>query len=298
MSDDLKISPLKACGWIFLSLILISGSFSVGILYYRSHQKARFHDQSYNITALVQSCKGAEPLKTACVAEILQLSADVPVNLYAFDVVKAQSKILGFSIIKKAVVKKIPPNMLYVEYSLRVPIAYVSDYNNAFIDAEGVLAPFNPYYTPKNIPSIYFGFEKDLAWGEKVEEEKLQLALKVLKILQKTYVSEEISVESVDVSHAFSSNYGAREFTVTLSKKIDCFVGSEKTQKQQSRILRLTAENYLQQLANYQSLSFYIDKDAELCKEGKASFVVIDMRVSKTAFISYHSSNFLMPAFL
>lgn len=285
MSSSPQIAPLKAALWIVISLVLISGSFSVVVVYYRSLQNARSHDLRYNITALVHSCKGAEPLKTACFAEILNLSADRAVNLYAFDVPKAHEKLLNFSVIKKAIIKKIPPNMLYVEYSLRIPIAYISDYFNASMDAEGVLMPFNPYYTPKNIPSLYFGFDQSLAWGEKLQGEKFELVKLLLKVLEDHFISDSMQVESLDVSNAFSLNYGAREFVVTLSKKVESFFGEQKIARSQKRTLRLTLENYLAQLANFKELCGHMDEEVKNSKDRFSSHVIIDMRVSDVAFI-------------
>ena len=86
-------------------------------------------------------------------------------------------------LIKKASIKKIPPGTLYIEYQMRVPLAYLGDYTNTALDEEGYLFPFSPFFTPKKLPIIYLGLQQDDAqWGMTLkQDQRLQLAFDLLK---------------------------------------------------------------------------------------------------------------------
>ena len=91
-----KIIPVhQAFAWVFLSTVLVSGSAIAALQYYKHVRGKRFHDEKYNIVAIVQSTSGNEAVKTVYLAELMELSVDKPVNLFQFDSDEAQKKILN-----------------------------------------------------------------------------------------------------------------------------------------------------------------------------------------------------------
>ena len=58
--------PLKKAIWIIIGItILVSGSATLGLFYYKYIKQQRLHDSKYAIKAIVQASLEKEPLKTA-----------------------------------------------------------------------------------------------------------------------------------------------------------------------------------------------------------------------------------------
>jgi len=259
-----KLPFRKALYWIVFSTVLISGSTIVGVYYYQYLKKLQHNDEKYNIVAIVQAGPDKGILKTGFLAELLNLSIDHPTNLYSLNVEEARQHLLKNPLIRTAEVKRIKPVTLLVDYTVRKPVAYLSDFTNTAIDEEGFLIPFKPFFSPKKLPELYLGEIEECHWGKCLKIEKLKLGLELVKRL-----AQFPNVQKIDVSKSNAPSYGQREIVVTIN------TGSK------SQILRLSRENYSQQLANYREL------EKHLQDEGAGEPVlVIDLRVPSLAFIS------------
>jgi len=297
-----RIPLLKAIFLIIFSLIFVSGSAFVGLLYLHHLQHARTHDSRYVIAAIVHSATDGVPLPTSLLAEILDLSVDDQKNLYAFDSTIAETNLLHCCAIKNAKIKKVLPNKLYVNYSLRQPIAYITDYSNAALDAEGVLIPFAPFYTPKNIPKFRFSFTPEeeqtmgfsasgCFWGAHLHGPKIKLAFDVLLHVQNNFPYALFTLESIDVSNAFNPSWGERQIVIAIQEAVEIIAKNQAQLVISPRLLRLPTEGYEKQLANYTILREHLNKklisDANhtcsLC--WKSPQMIIDMRIDELAFI-------------
>lgn len=272
--------PLKtALRWILFSVLLISGTLVGGLLFWHYYQQSRLSDPRYTLVAIVQSCRDKEPLQTNYLAELLGLSIDRPTNLYRFDVYSAEQKLLSCPLIKSVKIKKIKPGMLYIDYSLRKPIAYVLNFSNTAIDAEGILIPFKPFHTPKKIPELIFNLPPDLTWGDKITGDNISLAYAVIKQIEDERLV--CGLKRIDISKAFSQKCGEREIVLFFED----FINSDSIAQMrtpQLYIVRFSPQNWQKQLVNYKKLW----QKLSLEKKRPKPPAVIDMRISQLAFIT------------
>ncbi len=249
--------------WMFSSVILVSGSILLGRFYYLHIHNQRLNDDAYNIAAIVQTGSVKNALPTVYLAEVIGLSVDKRINIYQFDTIEARKNLIASPVIKDADVIAIPPETVYVDYTVREPVAYLADYDNAAIDEEGVMFPVSPFFTPKRIPEVYIGIaDEELPWESKIEDIRLDIMFDIIKKLSS--VENFFEVVRIDVSQAYADSYGKRQIAVFLN---DC---------DKERVLRLSTRNYAQELGNYIVLSDAIRKRGD---------AVIDMRISQLAFI-------------
>jgi hypothetical protein len=268
----------RACLWILLSSLLISGSAFMGWLYYQHAKDKRLHDEQYQIVAIIQSTE-QEGLKTGFLAQLLGLSLNKPINLYQFNILEGEQKLLKCPLIKKASIQKIRPGTLYIQYDMRTPVAYVGDYSNTAIDAEGVLFPFRPFFTPKAIPTFYLGLnENEYAWGEVFPDlDRLQLAIHLLEIF-KNFSKRGVSVKHIDVAEAYADSYGKRQIVVKLEERKDFFSRSNS----EEILLRLNVEHYKQNIVNF----FSLDHALRVKNRKNQGIRIIDLRIPHLAFVS------------
>ncbi len=205
----------KAIKWVLLSVMIISGIpwATFGAFSYLRY--LRKHDPDYDIVAIVQKNQDYEPLKTGFIAELLDLSTDNPINLYRFDLDEGQKKLLSFPLIETATIKKIPPGVLFVEYSLRKPVAFLGDISNTVIDADQVAFPFHPFFSPKKLPQFLIGqTEEDIVFGKKVSDPKLKLAFEIYEVLHELALDQD-SIR-IDVSNVDAMSLGIRKIVISF----------------------------------------------------------------------------------
>lgn len=283
-----KIPLRKALLAILLSVVCVSGSCALTMLYFKHVSEKQRHDPAYQIVAIVQSSSNTEDLKTVYLAELLNLSIDRPTNLYSFSSKEARQRLLHSPVIKDASVKKIRPGTIYVDYMPRKPIAFIADYSNTAIDSEGVVFPFKPFFTPKKLPEIYLGGldnandSQALAWGNVLEGKRVDLAFNLLKLAARYCCDELTSLSRIDVSDAFAPSYGQRQIVLVFEEKIGKVIDGKPVFLNYTRILRLAPDNYSQQLANYLELRKYLRQNNG---NGTAKTTIIDLRLSDLAFI-------------
>lgn len=268
-----KQIPLRdALLWIFLSVLLISGPPLAAWFYYVPRKRQLHSDEQYRIEAIVQTTPQKEALKTVYLAELMRLSIDKPANLYQFDSAKAEKLLLNSPVIRKAKIKKIPPSTLYIDYEMRTPVVYLGDYQNAALDAEGVLIPVSPFFTPKRIPIFYLGTgSQEKKWGDTLDEEKIRLAFEVWEAAQ-PYFGQ---VKQVDVSKASAESYGERQI-ILVAEPHQELGGSGQL------LLRLSSMDYLRNLEEYMTLEGYLRDQGRPLPDR----AIIDFRLSQLAFIS------------
>lgn len=229
-----------------LSTACISGGAGVSLLFFRYAQAKK---GSVPIHALVQN--GALP--TSFLAEVLSLSQDQPTLFAKFDVKKGSELLMKSHLFKEVRLKKIKPDILYVDYRIREPIAYLGDQTNTAIDKEGYLFPYLPFSLPKVLPLINL---TPHSWGECIESKWMDLICDLLNRF------EPGEIERIDLSLCSSPSAGKRQLVLTLKG---------------GKLLRLTPKNYIQELKSY----FILDE--QLTEKP----TVIDFRNPSVAYISY-----------
>lgn len=281
--NERNIIPVgRAILWILVTTLLITGSTFMGWLYYLYVKERRLNNDQYRIVALVQSTSQTVSLKSSYLAEILDLSFDCPVNLDQFNVKEAQQLLLANPLIKEAVIKKILPGTIYVHYEMRTPHAFAGEFANTVIDKEGILFPFHSFFTPKRLPTLFFGMQKGKnAWGVCLKDHaEVKLAFDLMEQFQRLDNAHFI-LKNIDVSSMNAGSFGHREVILTLEGSEEGKGGSNQEQeKKQLLYLRLNPDRTWQDLVNFSSMQKELDLQQK--KIG-----VIDFRIPRLAFISY-----------
>lgn len=295
-SDSSNKIPLgKALKAILLSVIFISGSATLVFLYLQNVREKQKFDPAYNIVALVQTRTENEALKNVYLAELLNLSIDRPTNLYSFNSKEAQAKLLSSPVIKHATVKKMRPGTILVDYVMRRPIAFIGDYSNTAIDADGVIFPFKPFYTPKKLPTIYLGetgavdengeLVSNFVWGEKLQHQAKELSFEVLDYFTNCCSDSLSSLVRIDVSKAFAQSYGQRQIVLSVEDYKTQVMDGNPVIVTTINILRLSPINYKEQLANYLVLRSHLQGEVN-AETKRTKAITIDLRLSELAFIT------------
>lgn len=292
----MRLPLTHALAWIVGSTLLISGGSYAGLKFYLKIQQKNNSDPQFVLRSIIQTGPQKEALKTDYLAELLGLSSDRSVRIQNFNLKAAKERLLGSPLISAAQVKIVKPSTLYIDYTIRQPIAYLEDYKNVAIDKEGYVFPFAPYFSPKNLPCIYLGlapFGVSAQWGRPCPGPHMQLALEILKLVTNPKVSGFFSIKRIDVSNAFSDSYGTREIVVITEDFMTKQMGEKELQLCFPRILRLSTKFYAQELGNYLKLREQMLEEERLTflipEKRVGSFrmkeKIIDFRIPKLAFI-------------
>lgn len=241
--------------WIIGSALFITGGTYKGLQLYRSQ-----HSQTAPtyVCRIVQTGPQKEALKTTYLAELMRISADHPITAASFDPAFAQKRLLACPLIKEAKVKITAPDTVYVDYTVRQPVAWLFDFDNIALDEEGYPFPVSPFFSPKRLPEIYLGI-RNFYWGRPLKESNAELALTILQLLGRL----SLQVKRLDVSKAFLPSLGRREVVLILEEQ-----GFTKA-------LRLTPKNFAQELGNYLELRPKLPPTPQ----------IIDLRIPQLAFI-------------
>jgi len=175
--------------WIIASVVVITGPISLIIWYTHNLYRERQKDPSFNVVAIVQKSVDKEEIKTEFLAELMGLSYDKPTNLYRFNAAHAQKMLCDFPPIKEAKVKKIWPGTVFVEYTLKKPIAYLADYSNTAVDERGVIFPVKPFIAPKKLPQVYMGLDLGI--------EQTDLLLNLETAVRDAKLAQDLELESL-----------------------------------------------------------------------------------------------------
>jgi hypothetical protein len=297
-----KLSLVQALTWIVGSTLVVSGTASMGMKWWRHWKKDRQQDPKHNVVAIIQTGPQKEALKTVYLAEIMGISANRPVNLYRFNSKLAEKKLCDSPVIKEAQVKTMKPGAVHVDYTVRQPIAWIYDFENTAIDEEGVLFPVYPFFSPKKLPEIYlglppFGFQSEdpdrqaASWRIPRNDKYTLLALELIKLLKDS--SDLLNVRRIDVSNAFAESYGTREIVLMTEDAIVLRENNRQTSFLFPRILRLSTKNFSQELGNYLKLReellqkerMGLSLPKEEISEVRMPEKIIDFRIPRLAFI-------------
>jgi len=287
-----KPSLFQSLLWIFCSAVAINALAYASIKGYVFWKKMHSIDYTVPIRAIIQTGPQKEALKTAYLAEWLELSEDLPVLSSQFDLKKAQRKLLSSPVIQAAEVKLKEPGILYIDYTTRQPVAFLLDFENVALDKDGYPFPFASFFTPKKLPEIYLGMDKPIEWNQPITGGKRDLALHLLEILHGPIVRDLFNVKRIDVSHAFEESYGRREIVVFTQDEIYSTQGGKEVQYIIPRALRLSTKKYPQELSNYLKLrEQLLEKEKHtlpIPEEGQTVVYcprkIFDFRISQLAF--------------
>jgi len=284
-----KLPLVNALAWIVASTILITGTATYLLKKKGYRDRNEFSNAAYHIVTIVQTGPQKEALKTTYLAELMGLSIDRPQTIYSFDTVQAQKDLLRSHVIKEAKVKILPPKSVYVDYTVRQPIALLYQYENIAIDAEGYLFPLLPFFPPKKLPEIYLKepFKNPLQGAD------FELAKTFLQLLEIPLYKNLIHVKRIDLSHIFATSYGRREIVLQLEDEVLRREGDREVLFLFPRLLRLSTKNYAAELGNYLKLREQLlieeSKKLKTLKTSQEIYrfpeKIIDLRLPSLAFI-------------
>lgn len=278
-------------------------SFFSGFYFWSHSKKEKIQSKEYSITAIIQTGPEKEALKTCYLAELLDLSVDKPTNLYAFDVKKGEEKLLSSPLIQSAHIKKVLPNILYIDYEVKKPVASLGDYQNIAIDKDGYLFPMIPFFSPKELPEIYLGLpafgegedakgRKGGLWKTPLQNQYLSLAFEILHFLEGSPWKEGMRVKRIDVSNAFSPSLGTREIVLFTEEELILHQGDSPLCCVFPKMLRLSPKEYAQQMNNFLSFRKTMLEDyrkqlssSEGIQAGRFSTRIVDLRIPHLAFV-------------
>ncbi len=289
------------------STALTTTLFFSGYLIFQKMKKDRSQDPQYLIQSIVQTGPEKEALKSAYLAELLDLSFDRPTNLFACNLKKAEEKLLSSPLIAKAHVQRMSPHSLYIDYEVRKPIARLRDYENIGIDRDGFLFPLSPFFSPKELPEIYlglppFGQPEDSQgragglWKTPIHNRYFDLALQILHFLEGSSWRMGLKIKRIDVSNAYAPSLGQREVVLLTEEELLVERKEGKVQCVFPKILRLSTKDYMQQLKSFfllqKSMLDDYRKQISLSEEPPSGVFnprIIDLRIPQLAFVENKS---------
>lgn len=259
-----------------------------GIHFWNKHRRNLLENEKYRIRAIIQTGPEKEALKTVYLAELLGLSSDVPQQLYALNPKKAEVLLKQSPLIADAKVKRMPPSTLYIDYEVRKPLAWLADFKNTAVDADGHVFPVAPFLTPKRLPEIYLGTPTLDGW--KIDGPAFSLAIEILHFLEKAPWTEGLIIQRIDVSNAFAPSLGTREVVLITEEEITLRKPQGEIVCVFPKILRLAPKDYQQQLNNFFTLRRTMMDDykkqlASVQSGGKFAPRIIDLRIPQLAFV-------------
>jgi len=283
----MKRLPLpRALFWIVASMLCTCALFPFLLKSYRSLHSLP-EEKETHVRSIIQTGPQKEALKTECLAEILGISSDRPPEASTLDIKKLRARLLASPLISCATVSLIKPNLLYVDYTVRQPIAYLADSENTALDKEGVTFPFTPFFSPKNLPAIYLGLSAPspdaplFSWGHSLKGKQLDLAFDILASL-----TEDLHVTWIDTSQAFCDSFGKRQIVLGIEDPL--YLEHEEV-RIFPRLLRLSPDSYAKQLGNYLTLrKNMLEEEREALGSDaprRAPVRVVDLRIPNLAFV-------------
>jgi len=254
----------KVITLLFFSSLVFSGGGVLSFLFYQDVKQKRAVDRGCAVQAIVQTGPQYTPLLSRHLAELLDLSENCAPPLIHFDLEEAKDKLMECSAIKSVQLKKIKPNTLFIHYSTREPIAYLEDFTNTAVDAEGFLFATLPESGRAQLPSIYLGESAPTKpWKFSLQASYVQMITHIFDFLGASQISR------IDLSKIEAPSFGEKELVVVLADQT---------------LLRLTPKSYVQQLKNY------IILEKTYLNQEQAPYI-IDLRLSEVAYISSQKLN-------
>lgn len=296
MDSKKQLSLPAALAWIVGSTLLVTGFGYNGIKYYLKSNSTNRLGKAETVLTIVQTGPQKEALKTVYLAELMGISVDRPLLFSQLNPEEANRRLLRSPVIKEASVKGVKPGTVYVDYSVRQPIAWLYEYTNAAIDEEGAIFPVSPFFSPKKLPEVYLGIPpfSEEPWGKFLEGREARLALSLLKLFSEPAYRDLFQVRRIDVSNAFAESYGVREIVLLIEDEIALRENGKEAVFVSPRFLRLSTKNYSQELGNFLKLRPQMLEqeqkglkmpEGEVAQSIKLPEKVIDFRLPSLAFI-------------
>jgi hypothetical protein len=222
------------------------------------------------ISYIVQTGLQKEVVHSDYLAQLLDLSSDKPTLLRDFNEDSARTALLSSPLMKEVSVKKIPPNMVYIDYCVRKPVCWIADFVNTVMDQEGYMFPVSPFFSPKKLTELYLGQEGlkesfqggSPAFTYPLKGRYIDLAYKVLDLFQQQEKAS-CTIKRIDVSQAFYPTLGKRGVVVLIENG------------EHTHFLRMSTARLEQEVAHYKILRSHLGKTQ----------TVIDLRSLQLAFI-------------
>ena len=112
-------------------------------------------------------------------------------------------------------------------------------------------------------------------WGKQILWEKLELAFELMEVAERNCCDSCSSLSRIDLFQLDTPSAGKSQIVMIFEERAE-------EGKSVSHTLRLTKEEYLQQLANYCALRTHLRKE----KKMSAANLAIDLRLHDLAFIA------------
>lgn len=187
---------------------------SAGWMVWQQILTMRAEDPAYQLAAIIQTGPEVEVLPTGYLEELLGLSQDHPINLYRLPLASLKARLLASPCIAHAEVTRVPPKALRICYEARQPVAICADLQNALLDTEGVLLPYQPYFRPRRLPKVFLGIipsqSRNLSseiWGKRIPQQLAHLANQILT----HRLWQHADLQWLDLAHGLDENLSARE---------------------------------------------------------------------------------------
>ena len=124
----------------------------------------------------------------------------------------------------QARVWRLVPGTLAVEYTLRTPVALLGGVRNVAFDSEGTLFFLLPFFAPKKLPLVVLDLPRVPSLAALQEASSLsknmQLALRMLPVLNSFAAHYNLSLESIDLSKRNHPNIFRREIICTFAPQL------------------------------------------------------------------------------
>lgn len=201
------------------------------------------------IRVLFHASFSQDKLPGAYFVALLELQKS-PKDFARYDTKAAEKLLRANPTFEEVSVRKVRPDALCVNYSLRHPVATLGNRTNTGLDEEGVLIPLNPYfaYAPKSV--IYVQEEVlEGEWGKVLPPKSMEAIALVLRAW-KLQGTAGVLLKCIDISRIEHPSAGRREIILTVQE-----IGSEAEVS-----LRLSQENLCEQLAAYRVMRAQLDK--------------------------------------
>jgi hypothetical protein len=290
---------VRSLRFIFLSILLCTGVPALIWISYQNHLKGLGNDSTYNIRAIVQTGPEKEALSSVFFAEYLNLSIDKPSNLVNFNLKEAERKLRSLPFMRTVNLKKIHPETLYIDYTVKKNLAKLVDFTNTVIDFEGGIFPLVPYFSPKNLPNIYLGLfeerdkEHEVDPLQHLQLKQITLILDLLENVNK----RGIEVSYIDLSQAFEKSLGKREIVIEVEDSDTSEEGGKILKESYPKVLRLSTVNYIQNLDDFLLMQDLLKQEAKNHHDNpnrlNHSLIVVDLRIKDLAFLSFPKRPFL-----
>ena len=187
----------------------------------QNRSEARSESADYQLEAIVQTGPRMRALPSQYLLQQLGISKDSKESIYSLDTDYLKDRLIVHPVISDAIVDIIPPDTLYIDYTVRNPKAILGNWENTAIDSEFTLFPLHPYYTPKDLPKIYISENSEnleIKWGKRYQTDEIRLSFEYINLWEEALHQRGVLIKQIDVSDVFNQQFGQREVILQLER--------------------------------------------------------------------------------